>query len=230
MYKLIHIFNRCGWAEWVSVDTLRLMSATQIKSEKTFRLNRDKLIEADLIEYRRGKKEFPSRYKISEKVLNDFETKYKAKFTADLTTNSISDITDNVTGNITDDSFSRAKFTANSTVNSTSNITGNVTANMGGNPPHIYKQKQRQKQKYTSKTPNGVSVLCADSHASKNAYDFGYTCCNFFHIVLEFDLLNTDSKIFSAALIFEHKQKISTAALSSSIFGFDGAILIFESS
>ena len=35
-YKLISLFNKCGWAEWVTIDNQRLMSLIQIRREATF--------------------------------------------------------------------------------------------------------------------------------------------------------------------------------------------------
>lgn len=64
-YKLISLFNRCGWSEWITVDNQRLMSIMQIQNEKTFIKCRDKLIEAGLFEYRKGKKASPNQYKIN---------------------------------------------------------------------------------------------------------------------------------------------------------------------
>lgn len=64
-YKLIHIFNRAGWCEWVTVDNQRLMSVIQMESEKTLIRCRDKLIEAGLFEYKKGKKGSPNQYKIN---------------------------------------------------------------------------------------------------------------------------------------------------------------------
>lgn len=64
-YKLIHIFNRAGWCEWVTVDNQRLKSIMQMDSEKTLIRCRDKLIEANLIEYKKGKKGCPNQYKIN---------------------------------------------------------------------------------------------------------------------------------------------------------------------
>lgn len=63
-YKLIHIFNRAGWCEWVTVDNQRLMSVMQMESEKTLIRCRDKLIDSKLIEYQKGKKGSPNKYKI----------------------------------------------------------------------------------------------------------------------------------------------------------------------
>ncbi len=64
-YKLISLFNRCGWSEWVTVDNHRLMSIMQIESEKTFIRCRDNLLNAGLFEYKKGKKGSPNQYKIN---------------------------------------------------------------------------------------------------------------------------------------------------------------------
>ncbi len=63
-YKLIVIFNKAGWSEWVTVDNYRLMSIMQINREATFIQIRNKLIEANLFEYVKGKKGQPNKYKI----------------------------------------------------------------------------------------------------------------------------------------------------------------------
>ena len=64
-YKLISLFNSCGWCEWVVVDNQRLMSIMQMKNEKTFIKCRDKLVQAKLFEYKKGKKGSPNQYKIN---------------------------------------------------------------------------------------------------------------------------------------------------------------------
>ena len=64
-YKLIYLFNECGWREWITVDNHRLMSELHISNEKTFINSRDKLIEAKLFEYKKGKKGCPNQYKIN---------------------------------------------------------------------------------------------------------------------------------------------------------------------
>lgn len=63
-YKLIALFNRCGWSEWVTVDNQRLMALMQMKRESTFIECRDKLIVSGLFEFQKGKKGSPNRYKI----------------------------------------------------------------------------------------------------------------------------------------------------------------------
>lgn len=61
-YKLMHICNRAGWSEWVTVDNLRLMAAMQMSREATLIKARDELIKAGLISYQRGRKGCPNRY------------------------------------------------------------------------------------------------------------------------------------------------------------------------
>lgn len=63
-YKLMVLFNRSGWAEWVTVDNCRLMGLIQVKSEKSFIRARDALIDSGLIEYQKGKKGSPNKYKL----------------------------------------------------------------------------------------------------------------------------------------------------------------------
>ena len=62
--KLFLLFNRSGWPEWIRVDNATLMAQVQIKREGTFIAVRDKLIQAGLIAYQRGRKGVPSRYKL----------------------------------------------------------------------------------------------------------------------------------------------------------------------
>lgn len=70
-YKLIALFNKAGWSEWVTVDNHRLMALLGVKREATFISCRDRLIEARLFEYQKGKKGSPNRYKI---CTNNFES------------------------------------------------------------------------------------------------------------------------------------------------------------
>ena len=77
-YKLIALFNKAGWSEWVTVDNHRLMSMMQMNSEKTLIRCRDKLIESKLFEYEKGTKSKPNKYKIST-------VNFTAKTTVDMT-------------------------------------------------------------------------------------------------------------------------------------------------
>lgn len=63
-YKLIALFNKAGWSEWVTVDNRRLMALVDIGREATLISCRDKLIGAGLFEYQKGKKGSPNKYKI----------------------------------------------------------------------------------------------------------------------------------------------------------------------
>ena len=63
-YKLMTFANRSGWSEWVTVDNLRLMAAMQMRREATMIKARDELIKAGLIEYQKGKKGSPNKYRI----------------------------------------------------------------------------------------------------------------------------------------------------------------------
>lgn len=63
-YKIIVLFNKAGWCEWITVDNQRLMVMMQIKREATFIEVRNKLIESKLFEFKKGKKGQPNKYKI----------------------------------------------------------------------------------------------------------------------------------------------------------------------
>ncbi len=63
-YKIMYLCNRSGWSEWVTVDNLRLMAAMQMSREATLIKARGELIKAGLIEYQKGKKGSPNRYRI----------------------------------------------------------------------------------------------------------------------------------------------------------------------
>ena len=63
-YKMMNLFNRSGWSEWVIVDNLRLMAAMQMSREATLIKARDDLIKAGLIVYQKGRKGSPNRYKM----------------------------------------------------------------------------------------------------------------------------------------------------------------------
>lgn len=63
-YKMMHLFNRSGWSEWVTVDNLRLMAAMQMRREATLIKARDELIKAGLVIYQKGKKGSPNKYKM----------------------------------------------------------------------------------------------------------------------------------------------------------------------
>lgn len=61
-FRLLNVFNRAGWPEYVRVDTLRLMLMSDCKTEKSARAARDRLIDAGFIGYEKGKKGTPNAY------------------------------------------------------------------------------------------------------------------------------------------------------------------------
>lgn len=63
-YRLMYQANKCNWPEWVTVDNLRLMAAMQMSREATFIKVRDDLLKAGLIEYQKGKKGSPNKYRL----------------------------------------------------------------------------------------------------------------------------------------------------------------------
>ena len=63
-YKMMNLFNRSGWSEWVVVDNLRLMATMSMGREATLIKARDELIKAGRIVYQKGRKGSPNRYKM----------------------------------------------------------------------------------------------------------------------------------------------------------------------
>ena len=81
-YKLMSLFNKSGWREWVSADNLRLMAAIGVSREETLIQARKQLIDAGLIVFHRGRKGSPSRYRMvcffpQEEVQSEAETEAK---------------------------------------------------------------------------------------------------------------------------------------------------------
>jgi len=63
-YRLMALCNRAGWPEWVIVDNCRLMGMIQSRREATAIAARDSLIANGFMEFDRGKKGKPNRYKM----------------------------------------------------------------------------------------------------------------------------------------------------------------------
>ena len=61
-FKLLNVFNRAGWPEYVQVDNLRMMLMIGVESKQAVVRARDKLVEAGFIEFQKGKKGNPNRY------------------------------------------------------------------------------------------------------------------------------------------------------------------------
>lgn len=65
-FKLLNVFNRAGWPETVQVDNLRLRMMLDGQAETTVIRARDKLVEAGLLRYVKGKKGVPNRYSLTD--------------------------------------------------------------------------------------------------------------------------------------------------------------------
>ena len=63
-YKLMMLCNRAGWPEWIGLDNYRLMSILQIRNEATAIEIRNRLIESELILFKKGSKGNPSKYQM----------------------------------------------------------------------------------------------------------------------------------------------------------------------
>ena len=55
-FRLLNVFNRAGWPEWVPVDTIRLQVMTNGLSKPSAYRARDELVKAGFIRYQQGKK------------------------------------------------------------------------------------------------------------------------------------------------------------------------------
>lgn len=69
-YKMLDVFNRTGWAETVQVDNLRMMCMIQTDSKHTLMRSRDALIAAGLLEYQKGRKGSPGKYKLGKRCIS----------------------------------------------------------------------------------------------------------------------------------------------------------------
>lgn len=63
-YKLVYLSSRAGWPEWMQVDNRRLMVSLQIAREASLTESRDRLVNAGLVEYQKGRKGIPGRYRL----------------------------------------------------------------------------------------------------------------------------------------------------------------------
>lgn len=63
-YKMMNLCNRSGWSEWIIVDNLTLMAAMQKRREASMIEARDGLLKAGLMQYQKGKKGSPNKYKM----------------------------------------------------------------------------------------------------------------------------------------------------------------------
>lgn len=66
-FRLLNVFNRAGWPEYVQVDTRRLTILADCEKDAAYRA-RDKLCDAGFLNYRKGKKGSPTIYFLSDKT------------------------------------------------------------------------------------------------------------------------------------------------------------------
>ena len=88
-FKLLNVFNRAGWPEYVRVDNLRMMVMIGAESKQAVIRARDKLVESGFVEFQKGKKGSPSRY-------------YLGKGSHNVTVSATESVTENVTHNKTE--------------------------------------------------------------------------------------------------------------------------------
>lgn len=63
-YKILHLFNRAGWPDSISLDNLRLALLLDISCGKTAVRARDRLVEAGFLHLQKGRKGTPNRYSL----------------------------------------------------------------------------------------------------------------------------------------------------------------------
>lgn len=63
-WQMLNMFNTFGWKKWVGVDTAQLMAMLHTTNKKTALRERDVLIRAGLIEYKKGHRGKVSEYRL----------------------------------------------------------------------------------------------------------------------------------------------------------------------
>ncbi len=63
-WNFISMFNAYGWKEWVGVDTAQLMAMLHITNKQTAFRERDVLVKAGLLEYKKGNRGKISEYRL----------------------------------------------------------------------------------------------------------------------------------------------------------------------
>lgn len=96
-FKLLNVFNRAGWPEYVRVDNLRMMVMIGAESKQAVIRARDKLVESGFVKFQKGKKGSPSRYYLGKGSHNVTENA-----TESVTVSATESVTENVTHNKTE--------------------------------------------------------------------------------------------------------------------------------
>lgn len=109
-FRLLNVFNRAGWPEYVQVDNLRMMIMTGVESTHAIVRARDKLVEAGFITFQKGKKGCPNRYYLKKQCKN-----VTVSVTENVTENDTISVTESVTTNGTHIKTKKKTKTKNNT-------------------------------------------------------------------------------------------------------------------
>lgn len=75
-FKMLDVFNRANWPEYVQIDNRRLTLLADVYSEKSAIKARNELVEVGWIAYEQGKKGNPGKYSLSTNTVNIHCNKY----------------------------------------------------------------------------------------------------------------------------------------------------------
>ena len=97
-FKILHLINNNRWEEWTEMSNFRLIDICDFSNVPSFTRSRDKLIELGFIEYQKGKKRQPNKYRLVKEFFVTQKEKYSVKFdTTNVTTNVTESVTESVT-------------------------------------------------------------------------------------------------------------------------------------
>lgn len=68
-FKILHLINSNRWEEWTEMSNFRLIDICDFSNVPSFTRSRDKLIELGFIEYQKGKKRQPNRYRLNKNIV-----------------------------------------------------------------------------------------------------------------------------------------------------------------
>jgi hypothetical protein len=95
-FMLIDLCNKCAWKDWIQVDTMRLMTMIGAQTQTAAFRARDALVQAGLLEYRKGGKGRPNQYRLhffscDHRTPNESENESKSDSKNDSKSDSIND-------------------------------------------------------------------------------------------------------------------------------------------
>lgn len=149
-YRMIAIFNRSGWMEWVTLDNRRFMSIIGFseKEHRRFYYSRDLLVKYRLVDHIKGVKGRPTKYK-----LLSFDDPMTGKIIGDAAENENIPILEN--SHIAENSMTSISITKNHIINSTENSTKKRTENSTDN-------------RTENSTNNDCSFICVHNNKDIN--------------------------------------------------------------